>query len=344
MTAPTAPPSKAQQQQQRQEQHQHQLLRFSTPLELTTTSLPLARPELPQVSYEEEDEAVDPTKIGLLESGWLSPPTSKIVYDEDAVIDEPTQANALILVSAAGQTDKGVRRRRNEDCVLVRERDGLFVVADGMGGYRGGELASNLAVKTIDEAFQTGHFQGHAHESIPRRASELARAIQMANQAILRRALQDRRLEGMGTTISAAHFSSNKQRLYIGHVGDSRIYCVRDGHMRQMTADHTMKDLGIQGEGASHLSRAVGVWPTVPVDIILGKPQHGDLYMMCSDGLTKMVKDGEIEQILNEHPPPKAVERLIDAANERGGTDNITVVVIRVVDPRASAPAPAMAN
>jgi PPM family protein phosphatase len=288
--------------------------------------------ELPKLAFE-EDEDVEPTLIGQRDQGWLSPPTAKIVYDEDAAIDEPTRAQALIMVSAVARTDKGVRRRRNEDSVLVREDEGLFVVADGMGGYRGGELASKLAVSTIEKAFEQHRFVGPPHESIPSRASELARAIQMANTAILRKASEDKRLSGMGTTVCAARFSPNKQRLYIGHVGDSRIYCLRDGTLRQMTSDHTMKDLGIQGEAATHLSRAVGVWPTVPIDIILGKPRPGDVYLLCSDGLTKMVSDEKIQSVLQECRPHAAVEQLIGAANDHGGNDNITIVVVRIDDP-----------
>jgi protein phosphatase len=257
------------------------------------------------------------------------------VYDEDAALDEPTQPQALILVTATAQTDAGRRRKRNEDSVLVLEDESVFVVADGMGGYSGGELASTLAVKTIEGAFSTRTFEGPVHDGIPQRASELARAIQMANAAILTTAQGDRSLEGMGTTISAARFSPNKQRLYVGHVGDSRIYCLRAGKLRQMTSDHTMKDLGFEGDGSANLSRAVGIWPTVPIDIILGKPRPEDIYLLCSDGLSKMVDDAEIERILGAHPPQEAATKLVATANERGGKDNITVVVVRVEEPRA---------
>ncbi len=291
---------------------------------------------LPNLGFE-EDEDVDPTRIGKVAAETSHPPTSKIVYDEDAVIDEPTQPNALIAVSAVGQTDKGPRRKRNEDSVLVREDQGLFVVADGMGGYRGGELASQLAVATIEEAFNTRSFVGPPLDSIPVRASELARAIQMANTAIRQKASEDRRLDGMGTTVSAARFSPNKQRLYIGHVGDSRVYCLRDGKLRQMTSDHTMADLGVGGANAAHLSRAVGVWPSVPIDIILGKPRAGDVYLICSDGLTKMVSDVEIERVLQNAQPQTAVEALIGAANDHGGNDNVTIVVIQITEPTNAA-------
>lgn len=297
---------------------------------------------LPKIDYA-EDRDVEVTMVGVQEPAAnhkrpsLSPPTQKIIYDEDAALDEPTHSGALILVTATAQTDKGLRRKRNEDSVLARADQGIFVVADGMGGYRGGEIASKLAVTTIERAFTTQTFDGPEDDSIPRRASELARAIQMANEAIFSHAEQDKQLEGMGTTICAARFSPNKQRLYVGHVGDSRVYCYRAGMLRQMTTDHTMSDLGVTGEGAAHLSRAVGVWPVVPIDIVLGKPQPGDLYLLCSDGLTKMVSDDVIRSAFALSRVPSAVvEVLVKEANERGGKDNISVIVVRVDDPAQS--------
>jgi protein phosphatase len=292
-----------------------------------------AQATMPRIDYE-EDAQVEPTKIGAAQRKSLSPPTQKIIYDEDAAVDEPTHSGALILVTATAQTDRGRRRKRNEDSVLAREDKGLFVVADGMGGYRGGEIASKLAVATIERAFTTQTFDGPQDDAIPVRASELARAIQMANEAIFERAEGDRELEGMGTTICAARFSPNKQRLYIGHVGDSRIYRFRNGLLRQMTEDHTMKGLGVTGEGAGHLSRAVGVWPVVPIDIVLGKPKPGDLYVLCSDGLTKMMSDDEILSVLGRSRVPSVVvDDLVKSANEHGGKDNVSVIVVRVDDP-----------
>jgi protein phosphatase len=211
--------------------------------------------------------------------------------------------------------------------------EGVFVVADGMGGYRGGEIASSLAVKTIQRAFETKTFAGEPHDSIPIRASDLARAIQAANEAILARAKEDDQLEGMGTTVCAARFSPNKQRLYIAHVGDSRMYRLRDGKLFQMTSDHTMKEFGVTGPTSGHLSRAVGVWPTVPIDVLLAKPLPGDTYLLCSDGLTKMVTDDGIAAALAGKDPDRVVEDLIDRANASGGMDNITTILVRVFRP-----------
>lgn len=307
-----------------------------SPAAPAAVAAPAAESGLAKMEYE-EDEEIDPTKVGAAPGARrpvYQPPVQRIVYDEDAEADEPTRAESLFLVSATAQTDTGLRRKRNEDSVLVLESAGLFVVADGMGGYRGGELASQLAVKTIGDAFRSRTFEGEPHDTVPVQASELARAIQMANAAILETANQKRELEGMGTTLCAARFSANKKRVYIGHVGDSRCYRLRDGVLKQMTADHTMADHGVKGPEAAHLSRAVGIWPTVPIDIIMAVPLAGDVYLLCSDGLTKMLKDDVIATVLRgEEDLKAAVERLILFANSRGGKDNITVVLVRVVPP-----------
>lgn len=303
--------------------------------------IPPSQANLPVLGYEEDDD-IDPTKLGAAATGTprkLQPPTKKIVYDADAAVDEPTRAAAIILVTAQAQTDKGLRRKRNEDSILSLPELGVFVVADGMGGYQGGEIASALAVKTIETAYRTNEFAAEPHESLPARASELARAIQMANEAILERAETDQSLKGMGTTVCAVRFVANKGRLYVGHVGDSRLYRVRGGELRRMTSDHTMKDLGVTGPQAAHLSRAVGIWPTVAIDIVLGTPQPGDLYILCSDGLTKMVDDGEIGKIATPSKSPSdIVDDLVKTANANGGKDNVSVIVVRVLsatDPSA---------
>ena len=286
---------------------------------------------LPKIAYE-EDESVEPTCMAP--AAAVSPPMQKIVYEDDAAIEEPTHPGALILVTAMAGTDPGLRRKRNEDSILAREDFGLFVVADGMGGHSGGAVASDLAVRTIEHAYERHEFRGPHDDVVPRRASELGRSIQMANEAIFARAGADKLLAGMGTTICAARFSPSKQRVYVGHVGDSRVYLFRNGRLRQMTVDHTMKTLGVDGEGAGHLSRAVGVWPVVPVDIVLGKPKPGDLYLLCSDSLTKMVPEDVIAHILATAETPRAaVDALIAEANSRGGKDNIAVIVVRVDDP-----------
>lgn len=261
-----------------------------------------------------------------------------IIYDEDAAVDEPTHAHALILVSAVGQTDLGQKRKINEDRYLVLDEEHLYVVADGMGGHAGGEVASQCAVDTIAMAFKDNKFEGELYDNVPRRGAELAVAIQMANHAIFERAKREPKLQGMGTTIVSARFTPGKQRVYIGHVGDSRCYRYRAGQLTQVTTDHTMAAIGMTGPFADHLSRAVGIAPSVKVDLLIAKPRHDDVFLLCSDGLSKMVKDDGIREVLASHEDPnEAVKVLVERANAKGGRDNITVILVVVKDPRGFA-------
>ena len=241
-------------------------------------------------------------------------------------------------MSATAQTDTGMRRKQNEDSLLVNREENLFVVADGMGGHNAGELASRLAVQAIEDAFGTGTFEGEPHADVPIEASELARAMQMANATIFEMAKTKPELDGMGTTLCCARFSPTKRRMHIGHVGDSRCYRLRNGVFTQLTKDHTMADLGLTGPESGNLSRAVGIWAAVPIDVIVAAPSPDDVYILCSDGLTKMLDDDRIAHVLRtEQDAQAAVDRLIFFANAKGGKDNITVILVRVVDPAAAA-------
>lgn len=298
--------------------------------------------DLPRFDYE-EDVDVDPTRFGggaaVAANGNAK--ALKVVYDDEAESDEPTQQHPFFLVSAMAQSDVGLRRKVNEDSLLVLEKEHLFAVADGMGGHVGGAIASKLAVAALAEtisAMRPPALKIEHDPDLPRRAKDVAAAIQQANDAIRARAALDKHLAGMGTTICAAHFAPNKQRLYVGHVGDSRLYRLRAGKLEQLTTDHTMQELGVQGTGAENLSRVVGVYPSIHIDLILAKPLADDLYMLCSDGLTKMVSDREIERLLSRKKHPETLARdLVAKANEQGGADNVTVVLIRVDAPAARA-------
>jgi serine/threonine protein phosphatase PrpC len=263
----------------------------------------------------------------------------EVTYEDEADVEEATYPDARILVTAEGQSDGGRIRRRNEDNFLLLPERSLFVVADGMGGYAGGDVASALAVETLGYAFETGTFEGKTEsaESLPRRGREMACAIQMVNQAILARAESEAALEGMGTTVVAVRFSPNKQRAYIGHVGDSRCYRVRGSGMKQLTTDHTFLGLGLKGPGAQHLYQALGIKRRISIDIVVDKPRPGDVYLLCTDGLSKMVTDDEIRDvILGEPDLEAAVYGLIEVANDRGGKDNVTVILVKVLERRPS--------
>lgn len=249
--------------------------------------------------------------------------------------DEPTGPLPRILVTAVGQTDAGRRRKHNEDAYLVLQTHSLFAIADGMGGYAAGEVASQMAIDVITAAFETGHFGGSPIPGLPRRGDELVRAIQTANATILKQARANEAQAGMGTTLVAARFSPNRKRVYIAHVGDSRLYRLRAGALEQLTTDHTLGAMGIQGPSANKLSRAVGVFDEVEVDLNVDEPHSGDYYLLCSDGLSKMVPEDDIASIIRGtgNDLDAAVRQLITTANERGGKDNVSVILIRVDEP-----------
>jgi serine/threonine protein phosphatase PrpC len=272
------------------------------------------------------------------------PPASRpakveVIYEDEADVDDVGYPAARILLSASGESDGGRVRRRNEDSFLVVQERSLFVVADGMGGYAGGDVASALAVDTVAGAFERDTFEGktEAADNVPRRGREMACAIQMANQAILDRVAKQPDLAQMGTTLVAARFSPNKQRVYIGHVGDSRCYRLRGGAMKQLTTDHTFLGLGLTGTGSDHLYQALGVDRRITIDIVVDRPRSGDLYLLCTDGLTKMATDDQIRDIVLAEPDlESAVYGLIELANDRGGKDNVTVILVKVLERRPS--------
>jgi serine/threonine protein phosphatase PrpC len=264
----------------------------------------------------------------------------KVAYEHEAEEDEITSPLARILISAKGDSDRGHKRRANEDSLLFLPERSLFAVADGMGGYRGGAIASSLAVETLRQAFERESFVGQlrSEQAIPRRGHELASGVLQANWAVFKAARADPSLAQMGTTLVAARFSPNKQRVYIANVGDSRCYRLRKGKLRQLTTDQTMRLVGLQGPGANDLLQALGVTSDLAIDLLVDKPRPDDVYLLCSDGLSKMVPDLDIEQLLlREADLEAAVYGLIEAANDRGGKDNVTVVLVKVIERAVSA-------
>jgi serine/threonine protein phosphatase PrpC len=227
-------------------------------------------------------------------------------------------------------TDTGRQRRANEDSLLARSP--LFVVADGMGGAQAGEVASRLAV----ESFQLGVQDASQPELA---LADLARA---ANTHIHELSHANAEHAGMGTTLTAVYVG--EQEVAIAHVGDSRAYCLRDGRLERLTDDHSLVDELIrQGrltpeEAIEHpqrsvITRALGPEGMVEVDTRSVRARAGDVYLICSDGLTTMIGEDQIAAVLLAHPRlPDAGEALIAAANEAGGRDNITVVLLRLED------------
>ncbi len=303
--------------------------------ELAGGAVALPPPVKPAVS-----KAEDEPEGSKLASVPPPPPPKAAAIPIDTSIDltiedDPTGPQALILVSAVGRTDPGRRRKHNEDAYLVMEDQGVFAIADGMGGYAAGEVASQLAVDVISESFRTRTFTGDPDPGLPVRGDELVRAIQMANECILTQARANEAQSGMGTTIVSCRFSPGKQRVYIAHVGDSRAYRIRNDEILQLTEDHTLGAVGITGPAASKLSRAVGIQDLVEVDLRIDAPQVGDYFLLCSDGLSKMVPEPMIRDVILENMADLnlVVEKLVERANERGGRDNVSVILISVREP-----------
>jgi len=261
---------------------------------------------------------------------------------------------------AAGLSDVGLQREHNEDSFVVMEEYDLFVVADGMGGHRAGDVASRLATETISEFLRTTANEDvtwpfHFDTNLSEEENRLLTGIRVANRQIFERSTRSREYHGMGTTVVGAMFSPKKQRIYIGHVGDSRCYRIRDGQIRLMTRDHSlindyllaMPDLTDEQKSElpkNVITRALGMQDHVVVDLQHDDPRPGDVYVLCSDGLSGMVSDGDIQVIVTSADNVRdACMRLIERANERGGEDNITAVLIKIEDagvvrPGASTP------
>jgi len=228
-------------------------------------------------------------------------------------------------IEAGVATDIGQVREGNEDSYLVEPP--LFAVADGMGGHRGGEVASQLALETVETLFRAG-------------TGTLVDQVRAANQAVFARSAADRKVSGMGTTLTAVQVLGDVAHL--AHVGDSRAYLLRAGSLRQLTDDHTLVQRMVQAgeitaeEADVHphrnvLTRSLGTDPDVVVDEQDVGLLEGDRVLLCSDGLTSMVTEGQMQAILEATPAAQeAADRLVRAANRAGGVDNITVVVLAV--------------
>ena len=238
---------------------------------------------------------------------------------------------------AAGLTDIGRERNHNEDRFILLPEFNVYVVADGMGGHQSGEVASRMAASSIASFFRTAN--GSAPEDVPDR---LKAAVSDANAKIFARADDSRAHRGMGTTVVAAAFHADGNRMHVVHAGDSRAYHLRAGEFRQLTRDHSLlsdallerpelteSDLAYLPRNV--ITRALGIAPTVDIDQTTCEAEPGDLFLLCSDGLHGLVDDDQIKQIMRDTDVlTEACTRLIDAANKNGGKDNITAVLVRI--------------
>lgn len=240
---------------------------------------------------------------------------------------------------SAGLTDVGRVRKGNEDSFFVDERRGVFLVADGMGGHAAGEIASALAARTVGGTLVRGVDEELEPDLL---AEAMKRSLHAAHEAILAHTMADPSTEGMGTTLTALVVCRDGT-YRLGHVGDSRMYLFRGGELTQVSHDHTwvqrevdegrLTEQGARRHRLSHiLTRALGADSADSPDIEAGKLVPGDLVLLCSDGLTGMLMDRLIARILEEDSPlPDLAAKLIAEGNARGGRDNITAVLVRIL-------------
>lgn len=245
-------------------------------------------------------------------------------------------------IEVSSLTDIGKIRPNNEDAVGHFEpknakeqgsKGWLFIVADGMGGHRGGEIASKLAVDATQASYQTDLNED--------RAAALKAAVDHANRLILNESLSDEALMGMGTTCTA--MAVHEGYAYFVHVGDSRAYVLRDGELVQLTQDHSLVGEMVRSgilsdeDARNHpkrnvITRSLGIHGIINLDTPFSpfELKKDDVFLLCTDGLTSLVNDDEISGSLSENKPDDACRKLVDAANQKGGKDNITVVVVKI--------------
>ncbi len=241
----------------------------------------------------------------------------------------------VMRLAAIGASDVGLKRRHNEDAYLIMPEAGLFAVADGLGGHASGEVASRMAVEHLAACF--GAIGGSPEE-------RLRSAFQAANQAVFARGSADPHLSGMGTTLVAVHLADGGP-LAVAHVGDSRAYLFREGRLSRLTEDHSLlQDFIRQSnptpeeiEAYPHknvIVRALGMKETVEADVGLVQVREGDLVLLCCDGLFGMLPDQQMAGILLEEGGEirRANQLLVDAANQAGGSDNVTSVLVEIVE------------
>jgi protein phosphatase len=250
-------------------------------------------------------------------------------------------------IKAHGLTHVGKQRQHNEDAFLVADEAKLYLVADGMGGHAAGEIASRIAVDSISEfILHTKEDDGtwpHAYdEQYKRSTNRLMAAVRMANTRVLEAMRKDARLRGMGTTVVAC--MAEDDTMSVAHVGDSRAYLVREGRLSRLTNDHSWVFEQVQAgmlteeEAEKHplrnvITRALGGALQVSPDASEVASKPGDVYLLCSDGLTGMLPEEEILRVVNEHNDDleRACQELIDRANERGGLDNVTAILVKTI-------------
>jgi len=248
-------------------------------------------------------------------------------------------------ITSCGMTDVGMKRTNNEDNYLINDELNLFVCCDGMGGHVGGEFASAIAVNTVEEVLTSLEYRPEDHGldaddgPVEITREKLRYAVRLAGRRIFEKATEEPEYKGMGTTCLALLMENGNA--YLAHVGDSRGYVVRDGVIEQLTEDHSLVNEKIKAglitpeEAKTHklkniITRSLGYMEDVEVDLMVRAVRRDDRFVLCSDGLSGLVETAEIGEAVLDHGPQEAARKLIELACERGGDDNITVVIARV--------------
>jgi len=244
----------------------------------------------------------------------------------------------LVSLIAWAKSDIGRKRAHNEDFYFLSANDGIFIIADGMGGHKSGDKASKLAVESVAHEFLSRKTSFATDETNTTVGQALEQALNKAAAIVYEAQKADPALSGMGTTLSALAIADN--RAFISHIGDTRIYCLRENNLHQLTSDHSLVNEHVQAGIMSAeeartsslrniITRAIGHNKIVLADHFSMSLKDKDLFLLCSDGLNTMVTDQEISYILNNNSPEKALDKLISAANSKGGEDNISVILIQ---------------
>jgi protein phosphatase len=250
----------------------------------------------------------------------------------------------MIIVESASITDRGKKRKANEDALILEDALGLYVVADGMGGHRAGEVASRLVVKTIGEYIKTSMGKDDRNQpadfdaTLSHEANRLIGGIRMSNQVVYEASSANKSYRGMGSTVSAVYLTDST--LVAANVGDSPIYLIRDGKIKLLSVPHTYlaEQKSLNPEHADNLgmefkhvlTRAVGTEKFVKADIYEIQCFKDDIIVISSDGLNDKVSADEIQEMACNLKPAAACQELVKLANDRGGDDNITVIVLNV--------------
>lgn len=258
-------------------------------------------------------------------------------------------ARKLLKIQAAGLSDRGLKRSHNEDSLSVVPNLGLFIVADGMGGHNAGEVASRQAIESIVEFLRDSSSDDETWPIAPEpnlshMENRIVTAIKLANRDVCKLSMEHPEYHGMGTTLVGMLLDPPTGSCSIAHVGDSRAYRLRDGRLEKLTHDHSWVEEQLQRgiitseEAKNHrwknvITRALGNKLDVEVDVHTHTVQDSDLYLLCSDGLSGMVEREDMERVVVSNPDlEECAKLLIRSANENGGNDNISLILVRTIE------------